>query len=95
MCRVLRPGGKVVILEFSQPAVFPVKQLFRFYFRYILPALGRRLSRHSRAYSYLHESVMAFPEGKKFCHILTQCGFSNSKAKPLTFGITTLYTAFK
>lgn len=95
MCRVLRPGGKVVILEFSHPAAFPVKQLYKFYFRYILPTLGKMVSKHSKAYTYLPESVMAFPEGKKFCDILTQCGFREAKAKPLTFGITTLYTAFK
>ena len=95
MCRVLRPGGKVVILEFSHPARFPVKQLFRFYFRFILPTIGKLLSKHSRAYTYLPESVMAFPEGKRFCDILEQCGFKLAKASPLTFGITTLYTAVK
>jgi len=95
MCRVLRPGGRVVILEFSKPTAFPVKQLYRFYFRYILPQLGRLVSKHSRAYSYLPESVMAFPEGKQFCDILVKCGFTNAKASPLTFGITTLYTAEK
>jgi demethylmenaquinone methyltransferase/2-methoxy-6-polyprenyl-1,4-benzoquinol methylase len=95
MCRVIRPGGKVVVLEFSHPAAFPVKQLYRFYFRYILPSLGKLLSKHSRAYTYLPESVMAFPEGKKFCEILVKCGFTEAKARPLTFGITTLYTAFK
>ena len=95
MCRVLRPGGKVVILEFSHPTRFPVKQLFRFYFRFILPTLGKLVSKHSRAYTYLPESVMAFPEGKRFCEILEQCGFKSAKARPLTFGITTLYTAIK
>jgi demethylmenaquinone methyltransferase/2-methoxy-6-polyprenyl-1,4-benzoquinol methylase len=95
MCRVLRPGGKVVILEFSQPTGFPVKQLFKFYFRFILPTLGKLVSKHSRAYTYLPESVMAFPEGKRFCDILEGCGFSSAKARPLTFGITTLYTAIK
>jgi demethylmenaquinone methyltransferase/2-methoxy-6-polyprenyl-1,4-benzoquinol methylase len=95
MQRVLRPGGKVVILEFSHPAGFPIKQLYKFYFRYILPTLGKMVSKHSNAYTYLPESVMAFPEGKKFCAILEQCGFSGAKARPLTFGITTLYTAVK
>jgi demethylmenaquinone methyltransferase/2-methoxy-6-polyprenyl-1,4-benzoquinol methylase len=95
MCRVLRPGGKLVVLEFSHPAAFPVKQLFRFYFRFILPAFGKLISKHSRAYTYLPESVMAFPEGKRFCDILEQCGFRSAKARPLTFGITTLYTAMK
>lgn len=95
MNRVIRSGGKVVILEFSHPTGFPIKQLFKFYFKYILPTLGKMVSKHDTAYSYLPESVMAFPEGKKFCDILTRCGFKDAKARPLTFGITTLYTAFK
>jgi demethylmenaquinone methyltransferase/2-methoxy-6-polyprenyl-1,4-benzoquinol methylase len=95
MCRVIRPGGKVVILEFSSPVNFPVKQLYQFYFRYILPTLGKIVSKHSRAYTYLPESVMAFPEGKQFCNILTKCGFKDAVARPLTFGITMLYTAIK
>ncbi|MES2704546.1 MAG: bifunctional demethylmenaquinone methyltransferase/2-methoxy-6-polyprenyl-1,4-benzoquinol methylase UbiE [Bacteroidota bacterium] len=93
MSRVLRPGGKVVILEFSHPQATPVKQLYRFYFKNILPLLGKMVSKHSQAYTYLPESVMAFPEGKKFCTILEECGFKNAVARPLTFGITTLYTA--
>jgi demethylmenaquinone methyltransferase/2-methoxy-6-polyprenyl-1,4-benzoquinol methylase len=95
MNRVMRPGGKLVILEFSHPTRTPIKQLFGFYFKYILPMLGRMVSKHSRAYTYLPESVMAFPEGKKFCEILGTCGFKDAKARPLTFGITTLYTAVK
>jgi len=95
MCRVLRPGGKVVILEFSHPTSPGIKQLYSFYFRYILPTLGKLVSKHSNAYTYLPESVMAFPEGKRFCEILTQCGFKDAKARPLTFGVTTLYTAGK
>ena len=95
MNRVLRPGGKVVILEFSHPTGTVIKPLYKFYFRYILPTLGKLVSKHSRAYTYLPESVMAFPEGKKFCEILGQCGFKEAKARPLTFGITTLYTAVK
>lgn len=95
MQRVLRPGGKIAILEFSHPKQFPVKQFYRFYFRYILPTLGKLVSRHSRAYTYLPESVMAFPEGQVFCETLTRCGFREAKARPLTFGITTLYTAVK
>lgn len=95
MNRVLKPGGKVAILEFSHPKNFPVKQLYQFYFRFILPTLGKMVSKHNSAYTYLPESVMAFPEGKKFCSILAECGFKNAKANPLTFGITTLYTAEK
>ena len=95
MHRVLRKGGKVVILEFSQPVDFPVKQLYKFYFRHILPLLGKLVSKHSRAYTYLPESVMAFPQGTAFCDVLKKCGFTAANAQPLTFGITTLYTAIK
>lgn len=95
MCRVMRPGGKLAILEFSHPRKFPVKQGYQFYFKYILPLLGRLVSKHSTAYSYLPASVMAFPEGEKFCEILTSCGFKDAKSRPLSLGITTLYTAGK
>ena len=95
MCRVLRPGGKVVILEFSHPTGFPVKQLYKFYFRFILPILGKMVSKHASAYTYLPESVMAFPQGNKFTTILQKCGFKNAVARPLTFGITSLYVAEK
>ncbi|HTN46808.1 MAG TPA: bifunctional demethylmenaquinone methyltransferase/2-methoxy-6-polyprenyl-1,4-benzoquinol methylase UbiE [Flavipsychrobacter sp.] len=95
MKRVMKPGGKMAILEFSHPKNFPVKQLYQFYFRFILPTLGKMVSKHQSAYTYLPESVMAFPEGKKFCEILNECGFKNAKARPLTLGITTLYTASK
>ncbi|NDC39987.1 MAG: bifunctional demethylmenaquinone methyltransferase/2-methoxy-6-polyprenyl-1,4-benzoquinol methylase UbiE [Chitinophagia bacterium] len=95
MFRVLRPGGKLVILEFSQPERFPMKQLYKFYFLYILPIIGRLFSKHSTAYTYLPESVQAFPQGKTFTAILEQCGFTQAVSKPLTFGITSLYTANK
>lgn len=95
MNRVMRIGGKLAILEFSHPKNFPVKQGYQFYFKYILPTLGKLVSKHSTAYSYLPESVMAFPEGDKFCEILKDCGFKEAHARPLTFGITTLYTASK
>ncbi|MBS1588846.1 MAG: bifunctional demethylmenaquinone methyltransferase/2-methoxy-6-polyprenyl-1,4-benzoquinol methylase UbiE [Bacteroidetes bacterium] len=95
ICRVIRPGGKVIILEFSKPKRFPIKQLYQFYFRFILPTVGKIVSKHSRAYSYLPQSVMAFPEGNTFCALLEKSGFSAPQARPLTFGITTLYTATK
>ena len=95
MCRVMRPGGKLAILEFSHPKTFPVKQGYQFYFKYIVPTLGKLVSKHKTAYSYLPASVMAFPEGQRFCDILTNCGFKAAKARPLTLGITTLYTATK
>lgn len=95
MYRVLRPGGKLVVLEFSHPEMFPVKQLFGIYFRFFLPLIGRLISRHNKAYTYLPESVKAFPQGKTFCNILDKCGYVRSKAKSLTLGITALYTAYK
>lgn len=95
MFRVLKPGGAVAILEFSKPKKFPIKQFYSFYFRYILPHLGKAVSKDATAYTYLPESVAVFPEGAKFVSILEECGFKNAKARPLTFGITTLYTAQK
>lgn len=95
MNRVMRTGGKLAILEFSHPKKFPIKQVYKFYFRYILPTLGKLVSKHSRAYTYLPESVNAFPEGGVFCTMLERCGFKDAHARPLTFGITTLYTATK
>jgi demethylmenaquinone methyltransferase / 2-methoxy-6-polyprenyl-1,4-benzoquinol methylase len=95
MSRVMRTGGRVAILEFSKPKGFPVKHIFAVYFKYILPLFGKCVSKHSTAYTYLPESVMAFPEGQDFCNILNNCGFKNAAAHPLTFGITTLYTAEK
>lgn len=95
MNRVLRTGGRIAILEFSKPKKFPVKQLYHFYFRYILPTLGKTVSKDATAYTYLPESVAAFPEGVQFCDILGKCGFKDVKARPLTFGITTLYTGAK
>lgn len=95
MFRVLKPGGKIAILEFSKPKKFPVKQFYSFYFRYILPWLGKIVSKDNTAYTYLPESVAVFPEGKDFCDILERIGFQEVKNKPLTFGITTLYNAVK
>lgn len=95
MNRVLRPGGWIAVLEFSHPKKFPIKQFYNFYFRYLLPHLGRVVSKDATAYTYLPESVAAFPEGAEFCSILKQCGFKDIQAQPLTFGITSLYTAKK
>ncbi len=93
MSRVLRAGGKLCVIEFSQPKVFPVKQLFGVYFRYILPMIGRLTSKDARAYSYLYESVQAFPDGQNFMDIVEKCGFVNTKWYPLTFGICSVYIA--
>ncbi|MEY4926734.1 MAG: bifunctional demethylmenaquinone methyltransferase/2-methoxy-6-polyprenyl,4-benzoquinol methylase [Bacteroidota bacterium] len=93
MQRVLRPGGKLCVIEFSQPKIFPVKQLFGLYFRYILPTIGRLTSKDARAYSYLYESVQAFPDGQNFMAILEKCGFTDPEWHPLTFGICSVYMA--
>lgn len=95
MRRVLKPGGRMVVLEFSKPKMFPVKQLYNFYFRFILPKIGKLVSRDPAAYTYLPESVQAFPDGDNFISILNQLGFKNTTCKPLTLGISSLYTGIK
>jgi demethylmenaquinone methyltransferase/2-methoxy-6-polyprenyl-1,4-benzoquinol methylase len=95
MFRVVRPGGKVVILEFSKPQGFPFRQVYNFYFKYILPKIGRWISSDSEAYTYLPESVEAFPDGEKFLGILNRLGYKNTSCKPLTFGISSLYIGSK
>lgn len=95
MYRVLKPGGQVVILEFSQPEKFPVKQMYRFYFKRILPFIGRLFSKDKSAYAYLPESVGAFPYGEDFLGILRKAGFPETSARSLTFGIASVYTARK
>jgi demethylmenaquinone methyltransferase / 2-methoxy-6-polyprenyl-1,4-benzoquinol methylase len=95
MCRVLKPGSRAFILEFSKPQKFPVKQLFGFYSRFILPVIGRIVSKHSTAYSYLPESVAAFPQDKHFLKIMIESGFSQAEFISLSFGITNLYIGQK
>lgn len=95
MYRVVRPGGRIVILEFSRPAYFPFKQLYLWYFRRLLPLIGRLISKNDEAYQYLPDSVMKFPEGEEFLDILKKNGFSCLEGIRLTFGIVTVYTATK
>ena len=95
MKRVLRTGYPVAVLEFSKPRTFPMKQLYNFYFKYILPNIGKLISKDSRAYTYLPESVSAFPEGKDFVNILNSVGYKNIREYRLTFGIATIYLAEK
>jgi len=95
MYRVLSPGGILIILEFSKVKVFPLKQLFAFYFRYITPTIGKIFSKNNTAYSYLPESVAAFPEGEEMCSILHKIGFKNSTCTPLSFGIASIYQTTK
>lgn len=95
MHRVLKSNGIVVILEFSKPTNFPVKQLYSFYFKRILPILGRLISKNDNAYMYLPESVNKFPDGEAFGLILAEVGFTDVKIKKLTFGIASIYTGIK
>ncbi|HET6992021.1 MAG TPA: bifunctional demethylmenaquinone methyltransferase/2-methoxy-6-polyprenyl-1,4-benzoquinol methylase UbiE [Bacteroidia bacterium] len=95
MFRVLKPGGTLVVLEFSRPRRFPVKQFYNFYFKHIMPAIGKLFSKDKRAYTYLPESVMAFPDGEKFIDIMKKTGFSESSWQPLTFGIASIYVGKK
>lgn len=95
MYRVLKPGGKTVILEFSKPVMFPFKQIYEFYFRWILPKIGRLISNDRAAYTYLPDSVRAFPDGDQFLHVLEKIGFKETSCKPLTFGISSIYVGTK
>jgi demethylmenaquinone methyltransferase/2-methoxy-6-polyprenyl-1,4-benzoquinol methylase len=95
MHRVLKPNGQLVVLEFSRPSIFPIKQLFNLYFKYILPRIGNLTSKDSRAYSYLYESVQAFPDGEDFVNILSKTGYKSNQCKALTLGICSIYSGFK
>lgn len=95
MARVLKPGGQCMILEFSRPKLFPLKQGFNLYFKYILPFIGRITSKDKKAYSYLYESVQVFPEGKDFTELLETAGLSNPKHTPMTMGICSAYWSEK
>ncbi len=93
--RVTQPKGKIMILEFSKPSAFPIKQLYQFYSKTFLPWLGKLISKDKAAYEYLPESVEAFPEGKNFVQILEKIGFKNVICKPLSFGICSVYMGEK
>jgi demethylmenaquinone methyltransferase/2-methoxy-6-polyprenyl-1,4-benzoquinol methylase len=95
MHRVLKKGGKTVVLEFSNPRKFPVKQAFSVYFKYILPTIGKLVSKDNRAYTYLPESVKVFPEGEDFLAILRKAGFKKCKQVLLSGGISTIYIGEK
>jgi len=89
--RVLRPGGTLVVLEFSRPRTAPIKQLYAWYSRYVLPHIGGMLSPNQGAYEYLPSSVAAFPDGTDFLERMHESGFENLRWTPLTFGIASLY----
>ncbi|MFB5946166.1 bifunctional demethylmenaquinone methyltransferase/2-methoxy-6-polyprenyl-1,4-benzoquinol methylase UbiE [Albibacterium profundi] len=95
ICRVLRPGGQAVILEFSNPKKFPIRQLYSFYSKYVLPTIGKLVSKDNRAYTYLPESIAQFPDGAEFTNCLKEAGFREALSRPQTFGICTIYIATK
>ena len=93
--RVLKPGGMLVVLEFSRPRTFPFRQIYNFYFKAILPKIGQLISKDKSAYTYLPQSVEAFPDGAAFETILKNVGFKDTSCRPLTFGISSIYSARK
>ncbi|MCL4512317.1 MAG: bifunctional demethylmenaquinone methyltransferase/2-methoxy-6-polyprenyl-1,4-benzoquinol methylase UbiE [Bacteroidetes bacterium] len=95
MQRVLKVGGRIVVLEFSRPKHFPVRQLYFFYFKEILPQLGKLISKDPSAYMYLPNSVSAFPDGEAFEAVMRSANFKEIKSVPLTFGIATAYLGVK
>lgn len=95
MCRVLRKGGQLSIIELTTPVSFPMKQLFRIYSHTVLPTYGRIISHDTSAYSYLTKTIEAFPQGEEMMTILKKAGFASTSFKRLTFGICTMYYAVK
>ena len=95
MRRALKPGGLMLILEFSHPSSFPMKQLYAIYSRFVIPVMGRVISGNSKAYSYLPESVAAFPSGNNFLRILSDLGLKHTQQIPLSLGIASIYLAEK
>ena len=93
--RVLKPDGKFIILEFSQPESFPMKQLYSFYSRTVLPRIGKKISKDQSAYTYLPDSVQAFPYGDEMKKILKNSNFVEPFDKKLTFGIASIYESKK
>jgi demethylmenaquinone methyltransferase/2-methoxy-6-polyprenyl-1,4-benzoquinol methylase len=95
MNRVLKPGGTIMILEFSRPTLFPFKQLYYFYFLHILPFFGRLFSKNKTAYRYLPDTVMKFPDNHDFLRMIQRAGFIIAWQEKLTFGIASIYTGVK
>lgn len=93
--RILKPGGKIVILEFSYPTNFLIKAGYSFYFSYITPLIGKIFSKDPRAYTYLMESVKAFPNNENFVSVLNSCGFTQTSFKSLSFGVAAIYEGSK
>lgn len=95
MNRVLKPGGICVVLEFTMPSLFPFRQLYGFYFKNMLPLIGRLVSKDTSAYTYLPESVKAFPQNQQFIERMEQAGFAQNSFQTLSLGIAAIYAGFK
>lgn len=95
ICRVLKPGGKLVVLEFSKPKIIGIQQFYNLYMGIVAPGMGSIFSKNRDAYQYLHDSVQKFPEGKAFTDILNQTGFKENTCKRLSLGICSIYTGIK
>ena len=93
--RILKPGGALIILEFSNPRRFPMKQLYKFYSFHILPFIGRLVSNDASAYTYLPKSVAHFPAFEEMTKIMVECGYVNADYSSLTGGISTIYQGYK
>ena len=93
--RVLRPGGKLIVLECTKPSLPVLKQLYNFYMKFVTPKIGKIIAKNNEAYQYLNDSVLRFPEKESFIHILNQSDYRNAFYKTLTLGICTIYCAEK
>jgi demethylmenaquinone methyltransferase / 2-methoxy-6-polyprenyl-1,4-benzoquinol methylase len=95
MQRVIKPGGLIMVLEFSKPSTFLFRQLYFFYFRHLLPLIGKRVSGNRKAYRYLHDSVMLFPDNEQFTGLMIKAGLAGVRQKKLSGGIASIYTGLK
>jgi demethylmenaquinone methyltransferase / 2-methoxy-6-polyprenyl-1,4-benzoquinol methylase len=93
--RITKQGGKLIVLEFSKPKLFPFKQLYNIYFKYVLPLIGKLTSKDNRAYTYLYESVQSFPDGERFMEELIKTGYTSNSCTSLTLGICSIYVGYK
>ena len=95
MNRILKPGGQICILEFSTPRKFPMKQFYKFHFKYITPTVGKLFSKDSSAYTYLPESIKVFPDNERFVEILEKTGYYKATFQAVSFGLAAIYLAEK
>ena len=95
MLRILKPGGQLCVLEFASPTKFPIKQFYKFHFKFITPTLGKLFSKDSRAYTYLPESIKAFPDNERFTQILEKVGYKKATYSSVGWGLASIYLAEK